>query len=69
MAKVQIEYVCQNCGAKSPKELGRCPVCGQWGTYIEEKTERQMIAQKAPKIISSGARPLKLHEVEPLRFV
>ena len=64
MSKVQIEYICQNCGAKSPKELGRCPVCGQWGTYIEEKTERQMIAQKAPKIIRSESRPLKLHEVE-----
>jgi len=64
MAKVQTEYVCQNCGAKSPKELGRCPVCGEWGTYVEEKTERSMLAQKAPKIISSGARPMKLHEVE-----
>lgn len=64
MPKIQIEYVCQSCGAKSPKELGRCPVCGEWGTYIEEKTERALIAQKAPKIISSGAHPVRLHEVE-----
>lgn len=64
MPKIQIEYVCQNCGAKSPKELGRCPVCGEWGTYIEAQAERSTIAQKAPKIISSGAHPVKLHEVE-----
>lgn len=64
MAKQQIEYICQNCGARSPKELGRCPVCGEWGTYVLEKTERQMIAQKAPKIVASHALPRKLHEVE-----
>lgn len=64
MAKQQIEYVCQSCGARSPKELGRCPVCGEWGTYIEERSERQMLAQKIPKIIPSHAVPRKLNEVE-----
>ncbi|MBR1563707.1 MAG: DNA repair protein RadA [Paludibacteraceae bacterium] len=29
-------YICQNCGAKAPKLLGRCPQCGEWGTYMEE---------------------------------
>lgn len=67
MPKPQIEYVCQNCGAKSPKELGRCPVCGEWGTYVEERAERAAIAQKAPKIISSGQHPKRLQEVEAAR--
>ena len=38
MAKSSIQYVCSSCGAKSPQMLGRCPVCGEWGTYIEEMT-------------------------------
>ena len=36
MAKSTIQYVCSSCGAKAPQLLGRCPVCGEWGTYEEE---------------------------------
>lgn len=36
MAKPTIQYVCSSCGAKAPQMLGRCPVCGEWGTYEEE---------------------------------
>ncbi len=38
MAKQSIQYVCSSCGAKAPQLLGRCPVCGEWGTYEEEVT-------------------------------
>lgn len=30
-------FVCQSCGFKSPKWLGRCPDCGGWSTFAEEK--------------------------------
>jgi len=36
MKKVTTTYVCQQCGATSPKWLGKCPSCGQWNTYNEE---------------------------------
>lgn len=39
MAKTTIQYVCSSCGAKAPQMLGRCPVCGEWGTYEEEVLE------------------------------
>ena len=39
MAKSTIQYVCSSCGAKAPQMLGRCPVCGEWGTYEEEVVE------------------------------
>lgn len=39
MAKPSIQYVCSSCGAKAPQMLGRCPVCGEWGTYEEEVVE------------------------------
>jgi len=32
-------FICQNCGAHSPKWLGRCPNCGEWNTLIEEIEE------------------------------
>ncbi len=28
-------YVCNSCGAFSPKWQGRCPDCGEWNTYVE----------------------------------
>lgn len=37
MAKTKSKtiYVCNSCGATSPKWQGRCPDCGQWNTYVE----------------------------------
>lgn len=61
--KQTIEYVCQNCGAKSPKMLGRCPVCGEWGTYEEEVTGG-VPGVKANKVVGHGGKPQLLHEVE-----
>ena len=36
MAKNKTVFVCQNCGAESPKWLGRCPSCKEWNSYHEE---------------------------------
>ena len=36
MAKIRVEYACTACGFSSPKWLGRCPDCGQWGSIVEE---------------------------------
>ena len=30
------QFVCQECGARSPGWLGRCPECGGWDSLIEE---------------------------------
>jgi DNA repair protein RadA/Sms len=29
-------FVCQNCGTRSPKWMGRCSGCGEWNTLVEE---------------------------------
>jgi DNA repair protein RadA/Sms len=29
-------FVCQNCGAVSPRWTGKCPSCGEWNTLTEE---------------------------------
>lgn len=36
MAKTRTVFFCQNCGAQSPKWIGKCPSCGEWNTYVEE---------------------------------
>ncbi len=32
-------FICQNCGFRSPKWMGRCHSCGEWNTMIEEVEE------------------------------
>ncbi|MEM8963839.1 MAG: DNA repair protein RadA [Acidobacteriota bacterium] len=36
MATNKSIFVCQSCGHRSPRWLGRCTECGEWDTYVEE---------------------------------
>lgn len=37
MAKEKIQYVCSSCGYDSPKWIGKCPACGEWNTFVEQR--------------------------------
>ena len=39
MPKERTLYVCQTCGASSPRWLGRCPACEAWNTLVETVAE------------------------------
>ena len=66
MAKVKTAYVCTNCGNDSPKWLGKCPVCGEWNTYVEEVVSKDTSPSKGGLHIfdSPKAKPLLLKEVQ-----
>ena len=49
MAKTTTLYVCSECGASSPKWLGKCPSCGKWNTYVEEIQEKTPAADRTPR--------------------
>lgn len=36
-AKVKTTFVCQQCGATSPKWSGRCDECGEWNSFVEQE--------------------------------
>jgi DNA repair protein RadA/Sms len=40
MAKEKSIYSCTECGATSPKWLGKCPGCGAWNTLVESVAEQ-----------------------------
>jgi DNA repair protein RadA/Sms len=40
-------FACQECGAQSPKWLGRCPECGAWNTLVEERPAPEAIVAAA----------------------
>lgn len=64
MAKTKTVYVCSSCGADSPKWVGKCPVCGEWNTYVEEVAVKVPAAKHAiPGLMQSGAKPQLLRDV------
>lgn len=38
MAKTRVQFICQNCGAVHSRWAGKCDLCGEWNTLIEEGT-------------------------------
>ena len=37
MKQAKPVFVCQECGAQQPKWQGRCPDCGAWNSFVEER--------------------------------
>ena len=49
MAKPTSQFVCSECGAVSPRWLGRCPACGKFNTMAEEPTAPAATTLKTAK--------------------
>ena len=65
MAKSTIQYVCSSCGAKAPQMLGRCPVCGEWGTYEEEVIEKgRGLEISRSRGLGKDSQPKRLQDVQ-----
>jgi DNA repair protein RadA/Sms len=52
VSKVKTVFACQACGLESSKWLGRCPECGEWNSFVEE---RQEVASAAGSRATSNA--------------
>jgi DNA repair protein RadA/Sms len=50
LAKVKKIYVCTNCGANSPKWIGKCPSCDEWNTYHEEVLSKATTQEEKRKV-------------------
>lgn len=62
MTKVKTAFFCRNCGAQSPKWMGKCPSCGEWNTLVEEVIQRE--DKKGFRIPDTVSRkPVRLSEV------
>jgi DNA repair protein RadA/Sms len=63
MAKTFTEYVCQSCGHRAPKWLGKCPECEAWSTLAEEKITTTRLSKKV------GNSAIDLKSVQPVTSV
>jgi DNA repair protein RadA/Sms len=59
MSRNPSEFACQTCGYASAKWLGRCPECGSWNSFAEEKSRRVPEKRGARPV----TKPLRLSEI------
>lgn len=64
MAKAKTVYFCSNCGNESPKWLGKCPNCGEWNTYVEEKVTVKSAKESLLPASSMDNAPVRLSEIK-----
>lgn len=66
MAKQTTVFVCSECGATSPRWLGRCPSCGKFNTMAEEivAPPAPAAAKAAKKAAYASSRAKPLSQVE-----
>ena len=57
--RTKTQHVCQQCGATSPKWIGRCPSCQQWNTFVEERIEAGIVDAPA----SRDSLPIRFTEI------
>jgi DNA repair protein RadA/Sms len=66
MAKTRTQYVCQQCGRVSAREMGRCPQCGEWNSMVEETVAPEPKASARHAGIGLGmprSEPRRLAEI------
>lgn len=67
MAKTKIKsvYFCSECGHESPKWLGKCPSCGAWNSFTEEKVSTSKSSRGAGGLLPSSQIPVPLSQIKP----
>lgn len=70
MAKIKKVFTCSECGASSPKWIGKCPHCQEWNTYQEEIISKPTTQEEKAKAWQEGGNgkqkgpaPVALNEV------
>ncbi|HXN54656.1 MAG TPA: DNA repair protein RadA, partial [Myxococcales bacterium] len=63
LAKIKIEHVCQSCGYRTPRWLGRCPGCDAWASLVEEQVSGAFGVKRAG-MAPAAARPTAIDRVE-----
>lgn len=59
--KTTTEFVCTECGASSPRWLGRCPSCGKFNTMAEE-----IVKPAAPQSANNAGKYAYANKAKPL---
>lgn len=61
--KSKTVYVCQNCGAKESKWVGRCSACGEWNSFEEEVVVSEK-GRKGALLGQASSKAFRLSEIK-----
>ncbi len=70
MAKPKTLYTCQSCGHSESKWVGKCTVCGEWNTFVEETLtpNESLLISAIPKGDSVAKNLSEITADEPRRI-
>jgi len=67
MPKSYTQYVCQQCGRIVARQMGRCPQCGAYNSFVEEVVAPPPpVAKGRPRGLTGTSTPRKLTEIDSL---
>jgi DNA repair protein RadA/Sms len=67
MARLRTEFICRECGYKTPRPLGRCPECEAWSSF-DEVRQGPAPTPARPAVSLNGSRPVRLSEIDTAEF-
>lgn len=62
MSKSKTLFVCQSCGATSPKWVGKCSSCGAWNSFEEEIVSTNSNSKN--QVFTANQKPFLLSEIK-----
>lgn len=63
MAKEKVAYVCSSCGYDSPKWIGKCPSCGEWNSFVEQKIGKGGASLSYGSSASASSSPISMSRI------
>lgn len=57
-------FVCQSCGYQAPKWMGKCPDCGSWDAFTEERQQPLSPLGKSRSLAAATADPVPIDAIE-----
>lgn len=62
-------FVCEECGYKSPKWLGKCPSCGSWNSFNEETAEERPVSKTIRSQNRDRSHSVKFSELDTPEYM
>ena len=57
-------FVCQSCGYQAPKWMGKCPDCGSWDAFTEERQQPLSPLGKSRSLAAATSDPVPIDAIE-----
>src|SRR5207302_10864653 len=57
-------FICQSCGYRSRKWLGKCPECGEWNSLVEERVVTTKKGKGRDGFLLREAKAVSYNEIE-----